>query len=167
MTVTAVASGSISNGQVLSGTGITAGTKIASQINASGATAVTTHTFASEGTSGQNRIVLDSLASVTVGQFITGAGVPANTAVVSISYGYPLFIELSANLTEQAAGTYSFYDPHGIGTYTVTPSQTAGSTTITASIKKVNFTYNGTTVATLDSGGNFVTTGNFQSSGSI
>lgn len=167
MTVTAVASGSISNGQVLSGTGITAGTKIVSQINASGATAATTHTFDSEGASGQNRIVLDSVASVTVGQFITGTGIPANTTVTNISYGSPLYIEVSENLTDQAAGTYSFYNPHGIGTYTVTPSQTAGSTTVTTAVKKVNFTYNGTTVATLDSGGNFVTTGNFQSSGSI
>lgn len=168
MTVSAVTSGTIVPGQIISGTGVTANTRIISQTNATGATTVATHTFAAEGTIGQNRIILDSLSSIRVGQFITGTGIPANTTVSSISYGYPLYIEVSNNLTGQAAGDYNFYDIGGIGIYEVSTLQTvSGGTTITASNKKVNFVYNGVTVATIDSGGNFNTAGSFQGSTSI
>jgi len=168
MTVSAVTSGTIVPGQIVSGTGVTANTRIISQTNATGATAAATHTFAAEGTTGQNRIILDSLSSIRVGQFITGTGIPANTVVSRVSYDGLLYIEVSNNLTGQAAGDYSFYDIGGIGIYEVSTLQTvSGGTTITASNKKVNFVYNGVTVATIDSGGNFNTAGSFQANTSI
>jgi hypothetical protein len=100
--------------------------------------AVTTATFSSGGASGASTIVLGSVTGILIGQIITGTGIPTPTSsvpattVVSIS---GTTITLSATLTTQAAGTYSFYAAGGVGTYTVSISQTAASATVTAQLQ--------------------------------
>ena len=168
LTVASVSSGTLVPGLILSGTGVTTGTKVLSQTTATGAAVVTTKAFVTEGTSGQNRIFLDSTSSVVYGQFITGTGIPAGTRVIEVNLPQPNYVTLSANLTDQAAGDYNFYNPGGIGTYTVSASQTvAGGTSITAASKKINFVYNGDTVFTVDANGNVFAAGLVQAGAAI
>jgi len=127
LTVTAITSGTLTEGATISGSGITGGTTIA-QITSS-ASAVANPTFTSGGASGQNTLVVSSVSSLVVGQLVIGTGVPANTFLQTIS---GTTLTLTRNLTVQAAGGYSFYTPGGLGTYTTTPSQTVSPTTITA-----------------------------------
>jgi len=70
------------------------------------------------------------VTGVEVRQFVSGTGVPANTRVIDVNTTTKT-ITLSANLTVQAAGTYTFYPWGYQGTYSVSPSQTVASTTIT------------------------------------
>jgi hypothetical protein len=168
LTVASVSSGTLAPGLILSGTGVTTGTKVLSQTNATGAAIVTTKAFASGGGSGQNRITLDSMSSVVYGQFVTGTGIPAGTTVIEVNVTEANYVALSANLTTQAAGDYNFYNPGGIGTYTVSASQTvANGTSITAASKKINFVYNGDTVFTVDANGNVFAAGLVQAGASI
>ena len=128
MTVASLSSGTLTENAVIAGTGVTGGTTI-NQITSSGAS-VTTKTYASGGAIGANTITLNSVNLVVVGQLITGTGVPNNTFVQSI---FSNQITLTRVLTVQAAGSYIFYTPGGLGTYTTTPSQTVSSgTTMTA-----------------------------------
>lgn len=168
LTVASVTSGTLVPGLILSGTGVTTGTKVLNQTTATGAAVVTTKAFAAGGASGQNILVLDSTSSVAYGQFITGTGIPAGTTVISKNLPQNNYVTLSANLTTQAAGNYNFYNPGGIGTYTVSASQTvAGGTSITAASKKINFVYNGDTVFTVDANGNVFAAGLVQAGASI
>lgn len=129
LTVTAVTSGRLYPGMILSGTGVTAGTYAYLQLSSTAA-AATTQTYSSGGASGANTIVLGSVAGVEVRQFVSGTGVPANTRVIDVNTTTKT-ITLSANLTLQAAGTYTFYPWGYQGTYSISPSQTVASTTIT------------------------------------
>ncbi len=168
LTVASVTSGTLAPGLILSGTGVTTGTKVLSQTTATGAAVITTKAFAAGGASGQSRIFLNSVSSIVVGQFITGTGVPAGTRVIGINDPETNSVTLSANLTVQAAGNYEFRNAGGIGTYLVSASQTvAGGTTITANTKKVNFIYNGDTVCTIDSNGNVLAAGLVQAGANI
>ena len=168
LTVASVTSGSLTPGLILTGSGVSAGTKILSQTSATGAAVVTTKTFASEGASGQNQIILNNTTSVARGQYITGTGIPTGTTVIDINSPYTGYITLSNNLTTQAAGSYNFYNPEGVGTYLVSISQAvAGGTSITASSKKVNFVYNGDTVCTIDANGNVLAAGLVQAGANI
>jgi len=168
LTVASVSSGTLTPGLILSGTGVTTGTKVLSQTNTTGAAVVTTKSFVGEGSSGQNRVALDSTSSVVYGQFVTGTGIPPGTTVIEVNLPATNYITLSANLTTQAAGDYNFYTPGGIGTYTVSLSQTvAGGTSITAASKKINFVYNGDTVFTVDANGNAFAAGLVQAGAAI
>ncbi len=167
LTVASVTSGTLAPGQILTGTGVTTGTKILSQSTATGSAIITTKSYGSGGASGQNTLVVGTTSSVAVGQFITGTGVPTGTRVIGINPGTG-HITLSANLTVQAAGNYDFYNPNGIGTYLVSVSQTvAGGTSITGAMKKVDFIYNGDTVCTIDSNGNIFAAGQVQAAAPI
>ena len=168
LTVASVTSGTLAPGLILSGTGVTTGTKVLSQTTATGAAVITTKAFAAGGASGQSRIFLNSVSSIVVGQFITGTGVPAGTRVIGINDPETNSVTLSANLTVQAAGNYEFRNAGGIGTYLVSAAQTvAGGTSITATSKKVNFIYNGDTVCTIDSNGNVLAAGLVQAGANI
>jgi hypothetical protein len=137
LTVSAVTSGALFAGALLAGANVTTGTTITNQLTSTGS-AVTTATFSSGGASGASTIVLGSVTGILIGQIITGTGIPTPTSsvpattVVSIS---GTTITLSATLTTQAAGTYSFYAAGGVGTYTVSISQTAASATVTAQLQ--------------------------------
>ena len=112
-------------------TPLSSNTSIVSQTNATGATAVTTQTYTSGGASSQATVVLTSVDGLLIGQFATGTGLSAGAYITSI---VGTTVTFSSNFTTQAAGTYSFYNAGGIGTYVITPSQTAASTTITATL---------------------------------
>lgn len=128
LTCTGITSGRFYPGMILSGTGVTAGTYIYLQLSST-ANAVATPTFVSGGTSGQAKFVLSSVANIEARQFVSGTGVPANTRVVYVNTGTNE-VTLSANFTVQASGTYTFRPWGYQGTYSVSPSQTVSSTTI-------------------------------------
>lgn len=130
LTVSAMISGRLWPGQILTGTGVTAGTYHYLQLSST-ATATATPTYASGGASGQATVVLSSVANINPRDFVSGTGVPANTRVIAVDTGTNT-VTLAANFTVQAAGTYTFR-PYGYeGTYSCSPSQTVASTTMTS-----------------------------------
>lgn len=129
MTVTAIGSGRYYPGMVLSGTGVTTASYVYLQLSSTAAV-VATPTFVSGGAVGTTTVVLSSVAGLEVRQFISGTGVPANTRVVLVN-SLTNTITLDTAFTVQAAGTYSFRPWGYTGTYSVSPSQTVASTTIT------------------------------------
>ncbi len=142
LTCTAVTSGRFYPNQILSGTGVTAGTYIYLQLSST-ATAVATPTYVSGGAPGAFSFVVSSVANLEARQFVSGTGVPANTRVVSVDSGTNT-VTLSAAFTVQAAGTYTFRPWGYEGTYSVSPSQTVASTTISGTIKsKLTVAYSG------------------------
>ena len=118
LTVTAVSSGTIVNGATISGTGIATGTKIVSQLSGTAggigtyAVNIPEQTVASttvSGTYGTLTVTAVSSGTLGVGDILSGTGVTAGSAI-----------------TQLLTGT------GGNGTYAVDPTQTATSTTITA-----------------------------------
>ena len=131
LTCTAITSGRFYPGMLLSGTGVTSGTYIYLQLSSTAAVTAT-HAFVSGGGAGTNTVVLNSVTGVEDRQFISGTGVPANTRVVAVN-STTKTVTLSANFTVQAAGNYAFRPWGYQGTYSVSPSQTVASTTISGS----------------------------------
>lgn len=126
MTVTAIGSGRFYPAMLLSGTGVTSGTYVYLQLTSTAA-AVATPT-GSGGGSGVNTLTVSSATGIEERQFISGTNIPANTRIVSV---VGTTVTLSANMTGAASGTYTV-QPWGYqGTYSVSPSQTVASTTIT------------------------------------
>lgn len=130
MSVTAITSGRFYPGMILSGTGVTSGTYVYLQLSSTATAIANTPTYASGGASGQTKFIVNDVTGIEVRQFVSGTGVPANTRVVAVDTTTKE-ITLSANFTTQAAGTYTFRPWGYQGTYSVSPSQTVGSTTIT------------------------------------
>lgn len=130
LTCTAVTSGRFYPGMLLSGTGVTSGTYIYLQLSSTATALTGPYTFVSGGGVGTNTVVLNSVTGLEARQFVSGTGVPANTRITSIDTGTNT-ITLSANFTVQAAGTYTIRPWGYEGTYSVSPSQTVASTTIT------------------------------------
>jgi hypothetical protein len=127
LTVTAVNSGALFSGMILSGTGVTLNTTVLGQLTST-ETADFTTTSVSGGAIGSNTVIVSSVSGISVDQLISGTGIPTGTGVVSIS---GTTITLSKTFTVAASGSYNFYNLGLRGTYTVTPSQTVSSTTIT------------------------------------
>ena len=125
MTVTAISSGRFYPAMLLSGTGVTAGTYVYLQLSSTSA-AVATPT-GSGGGSGVNTLTVSSATGLEERQFISGTNIPANTRIVQVS---GTTITLSANMTGAASGTYTVRPWGYEGTYSVNPSQTVASTTI-------------------------------------
>ena len=125
LTCTAITSGRFYPGMLLSGTGVTAGTYIYLQLSSTAA-AVATPT-GSGGGAGVNTLTVSSATGIEERQFVSGTNIPANTRVVQVS---GTTVTLSANMTGAASGTYSFLPWGYTGTYSVSPSQTVSSTTI-------------------------------------
>lgn len=131
LTVTAMISGRLYPGQLMTGTGVAADSYHYLQTSSTAAV-VATHNFVSGGAIGQAKFILDSVDGVEERQFVSGTGVPANTRVVYVDTTTKE-VTLNANFTVQAAGAYDFR-PFGYeGTYLCSPSQTVASTTITSS----------------------------------
>jgi flagellin len=80
--------------------------KALARINVDG----TTQDFESGGALGATTIVLKSIANISVGQTISGAGVVANSTVTNINVNAKT-ITISNALTANASGTYGFYTP--------------------------------------------------------
>lgn len=125
LTCTAITSGRFYPGMILSGTGVTAGTYIYLQLSST-ATAVATPT-GSGGGAGVNTLTVSSATGLEARQFISGTNIPANTRIVDVS---GTTVTLSANMTGAASGTYTVRPWGYQGTYSVNPSQTVASTTI-------------------------------------
>lgn len=138
LTITAVTSGRMYPANLLSGTGVTAGTYSYLQLSSTATPIAGTQTFVSGGSIGTDTFVVSGGAgAIEVRQFVSGTGVPVNTRVVSATYNSGTgntTITLSANFTVQAAGNYVFRPWGYEGTYSVSPSQTVASTTITGSL---------------------------------
>ena len=148
LTITAVTSGRMYPANLLSGSGVTAGTYSFLQLSSTATPIYGTQTFYSGGAIGTNTFVISGGGGlIEPRQFVSGTGVPANTRVVSATFDVGTgrtTVVLNANFTVQAAGTYVFRPWGYEGTYSVNPSQTVASTTITASLPSMlTFQYSG------------------------
>jgi len=143
LTVGTLGAGSVQNGAILAGTGVTAGTMVQKQLTGTAngvgtyqvsiSQDVTTTTITgSYGTMTVSGVASGALA---VGQTVSGSGVTAGTVITALLTG-----------------------TGGTGTYVVSPSQTASSTTVSA----------GPALVTYDSvSGAFVITGGTPGTGTI
>jgi len=113
LTTTFSSGTAISNGAILTGGSVTAGTYIQYQLTSTAAAAVSP-TWVSGGQVGTNTITLSAGTSVAVGQLVAGTGLAAGTTVTAISGANATVSNL---FTAQAAGTYNFYTYGGSGTY--------------------------------------------------
>ena len=131
LTCTAIASGRFYPGMLLSGTGVTSGTYIYLQLSST-ATAITNTPTGSGGGVGVNTFTVSDATGIEERQFVSGTNIPANTRVVAVS---GTTVTLSANMTGAASGTYTFRPWGYQGTYSVSPSQTVSSTTVSGITK--------------------------------
>lgn len=138
LTITAVTSGRMYPANLLSGTGVTAGTYSYLQLSSTATPVVGTQTFVSGGVIGTNTFVVSGGAgSIETRQFVSGTGVPVNTRVLTAAYDSVTgntTVTLNANFTVQASGNYVFRPWGYEGTYSVSPSQTVASTQISATL---------------------------------
>lgn len=127
MTCTAITSGRFYPGMILSGTGVTVGTYVFLQLSST-ATPIANAPTGSGGGTGLTTFTVSDATGIEERQFVSGTGIPANTRVVYVS---GTTVTISAAMTAGASGTYSFRPWGYQGTYSVSPSQTVASTTIT------------------------------------
>jgi len=139
LTIATASTGNLLYGAVLSGTGFTGSPTITTQLTATGSAAATP-TYVSGGGTSSNQFYVSSLANIAIGYLVSGTGVPSGTFVGSFTAtgnGINLINAAGSNVnfTVQAAGTYSFYVPGGVGTYTMSAAQTVSTgTSITAQV---------------------------------
>jgi len=139
LTIASVTSGNLLYGSVITGTGISGTVTITTQLTATGSAAASP-TYVSGGGTSSNQFYVSSLAGIAIGYLVSGTGVPSGTFVGSFTAtGNGINLVNAAgtnvNFTIQAAGTYNFYVPGGVGTYTMSSAQTiASSTTITGQV---------------------------------
>jgi hypothetical protein len=139
LSVTAVSSGTVTNGDYVTGTGVAVPTTI---------TAV--NTFASTGssiavTTGVLTIGTLSSGTISVGQVLTGTGVPAGTRITANISGSGSGSTWNTSITTAVASTAIS------GTsYTVTPSQTVASTAMNSSTGTTIYALNWTVLPSTD-----------------
>jgi hypothetical protein len=139
LSVTAVSSGTVTNGDYVTGTGVATPTTI---------TAV--NTFASTGssiavTTGVLTIGTLSSGTISVGQVLTGTGVPAGTRITANISGSGSGSTWNTSITTAVASTAIS------GTsYTVTPSQTVASTAMNSSTGTTIYALNWTVLPSTD-----------------
>lgn len=139
MTVTGITSGRFYPAQILSGTGVTSGTYVYLQLSST-ATAVATPTVSGGGL-GLFTFTVSSATGIEDRQFVSGTGIVANTRVVSI---VGTTVTVNTALTGAVSGTVTFRPWGYQGTYSVSPSQTVASTTITGTLPSmITFDYPG------------------------
>jgi len=125
---TAVATGALQPGQVLSGTGVTGSPTIVKQLTAT-SSAVGSQAYSSGGAVGSSVVVLAAGTSFAVGQLIAGTGIAPGTFITAVNGAT---ITVNQAFTAQVSGTVTSYAPGGLGTYQVSSTQTTGSGTLTA-----------------------------------
>ncbi|HZV27260.1 MAG TPA: DUF3383 family protein, partial [Acidothermaceae bacterium] len=125
MVVTAVTGGYLEVGQVVSGTGITAGTTIAAYLGSGLSGGVGSYTLSASATATGNAVAVTSFAaapSIAIGQVVTGTGIVANTYVSAFGSGtggLGTYVLSTAPTLESAETILSYapgivYDPtHG------------------------------------------------------
>ena len=148
MTITAINTGRLYPSMLLTGVGVTAGTYVYLQLSSTATPISGTQTFVSGGAPGDYSFVVSGgNGLIEARQFVSGTGVPANTRVTQVSYDSGTgntTVTLSAAFTLQAAGTYVFRPWGYQGTYSISPSQTVSSTSITGTLKSlITFDYAG------------------------
>lgn len=148
MTCTAVTSGRFFPAMLLSGTGVAAGTYVYLQLSSTATPISGTQAFVSGGGVGEYTFVVSGGGgNIEARQFVSGTGVPANTRVASAAHDENTgntTVTLTAAFTTQASGNYVFRPWGYQGTYSVSPSQTVSSTTITGELKSlITFDYAG------------------------
>lgn len=148
MTITAINSGRLFPSMLLSGVGVTSGTYVYLQLSSTATPIAGTQTFVSGGAPGDYSFVVSGGNDlIEARQFVSGTGVPANTRVTEVSYDSGTgntTVTLNAAFTLQAAGAYVFRPWGYEGTYSVSPSQTVASTSITGTLSSlITFEYAG------------------------
>ena len=148
MTITAVSSGRLFPSMLLSGTSVTSGTYVYLQLSSTATPITGTQTFVSGGApTATSFVVSGGGGNIEARQFVSGTGIPANTRVTEAVYDVGTgntTVTLSAAFTVQAAGNYVFRPWGYQGTYSVSPSQTTASTTITGVLNSlITFEYSG------------------------
>lgn len=128
LTITTVTTGAFQPGQVLSGTGITAGSTIVKQLTSTGS-AVGSQAYASGGAAGTSVVVLAAGTSFAVGQLIAGTGIAPSTFITAVNGAT---ITVNQAFTAQVSGTVSSYAPGGVGTYQTSATQGTISGSVTA-----------------------------------
>lgn len=160
LVITAVGSGTLPVGSTITGTGVTAGT-----------TVTAFNTTSASITSGYIATTTLTVTTVTgtlrIGQVLTGVGVTAGTTITAFGTGTGGAGTYTVSVSQTAGSSGSPISIAangvaigGIGTYTVSASQTVASTTITSTGTKLYFSFGSTNIASLDQAGNFITTGN-------
>jgi hypothetical protein len=110
---------------ILSGTGVTSGTYVYLQLSST-ATAVATPT-GSGGGAGTYTFTVSSSTNMEARQFVSGTGIAANTRITQVN-GTTITVDTA--LTGAVSGTVTVRPWGYEGTYSVSPSQTVSSTTI-------------------------------------
>lgn len=136
LTVTALGAGNVRVGAILAGTGVTAGTMVEKQLSGTAAGVGTYQVSISQsvasttitGSFGTMTVSAVASGTLAVGQVLSGSGVTAGTVITALLSG-----------------------TGGTGTYIVSPSQTAASTTVSAGPALV--TYDSTASAFVVTGG--------------
>jgi hypothetical protein len=133
LTITAVSSGGLSAGSVLTSPAATISYQLTST-----AAATASSTLNSGGTSGTNTFGVTSVTGITVGQLITGTGITAPAFVGSIvgtTITVVTYAGAASNFSTTGSGTYNFYNPGGVGTYLMATAQTiSNGTSLTAAV---------------------------------
>jgi hypothetical protein len=129
LTVTTVTSGAYQVGQTLSGSGIVGTPTIVAQLTSTGS-AVGSQAFSSGGAANTSVVVLAAGTSFAVGQLIAGTGIAPSTFITAVNGAT---ITVNKAFTAQVAGTVTSYAPGGVGTYSVSSTQTTFAATLTAS----------------------------------
>jgi hypothetical protein len=118
LVVGTLASGTLAVGQIISGTGVVAGTYITANLGGTGSAStwsisnnhapVNTTVFVSGGASAQAVVVLQDTTGIAIGQLVGGTGVPGGTTVQAVNL-ITKTVTLTANFSAQAVGIYNFY----------------------------------------------------------
>jgi len=114
-------------GQVLSGTGITAGSTVVKQLTSTGS-AVGSQAYASGGAAGSSIVTLAAGTSFTPGQLIAGTGIAQGTFITFVNGAT---ITVNQAFTGQVSGTVTSYAPGGNGTYQTSATQGTLSGSVT------------------------------------
>jgi hypothetical protein len=128
LTVTGITSGAVAQGQYLSGPGITAGTKIVEFLTGAGGNVNEVGTYRLNIVQGtQTPVFTGSISGTTLTVTAVASG---NIGIGSVISGTG--VTVGTSITAVITGT------GGVGTYTVSASQTVASTTITGTIVATN-----------------------------
>ena len=155
LTVSSISSGTMLVGSTITGitgTSVTANTKITAQLTCS---AASIYSSAATGVSGSYTITLNAgSVNILTGQFVSGnaatvAGLPTNTYVTSVSGNT---VTLSNALTSDVSATIYFFTAGLAGTYSVNNSQS-----VTSQSMGVHYTVYGNSNASYDVAGPILT----------
>ena len=133
LTATGV-TGTFAAGQSISGTGVPSNCVIIAQLTPTGATAITSTTLVSGGLIGAFSFIVNSPTGILAGQILTGTGIPVSTFVTAVDTQTNTVTVSNAFTGNNGTGTYYFYNPYGVGTYSISGASTtiASGTSMTA-----------------------------------